>query len=128
MITDDTLIDTLEISVRAYNALKNAGLNTVGDIRYRSDSDLLILNNFGELSLRELRSIVPHAFKTKLVHLEVTRCEQCPYHRCDKTSPNYTYYCYYQGYNFLGRELTKDEICYRPPEECPLPTLIKKDN
>ena len=51
----DTPIETLELSVRAYNCLKRSGLVTIGSILERSEEELLALRNFGEKSYEELR-------------------------------------------------------------------------
>ena len=51
----DTPIETLELSVRAYNCLKRSGLVTIGAILERSEEELLALRNFGEKSYEELR-------------------------------------------------------------------------
>ncbi len=51
----DTLIEDLDLSVRAYNCLKRSGLTTVGAILERSEEELLALRNFGEKSYEELR-------------------------------------------------------------------------
>ena len=51
----DTPIETLGLSVRAYNCLKRSGLTTVGLVLERSEEELLALRNFGEKSYEELR-------------------------------------------------------------------------
>ena len=59
----DTPIETLELSVRAYNCLKRSGLVTIGAILERSEEELLALRNFGEKSYEELRDkLVAHGF------------------------------------------------------------------
>ena len=52
---DDTPIETLELSVRTFNALRRSGINTVGQIVEHSKGELLSLRNFGEKSFVELR-------------------------------------------------------------------------
>ena len=47
---DDRLIEELEIGVRAYNCLKRAGIQTVGDLVQRSESELNAIPNFGKRS------------------------------------------------------------------------------
>ena len=57
----DTPIETLELSVRAYNCLKRSGLTTVGAVLEKSEEELLALRNFGEKSYEELRDrLVEH--------------------------------------------------------------------
>jgi len=51
----DTPIETLSLSVRAYNCLKRSGLTTVGLVLEKSEEELLALRNFGEKSYVELR-------------------------------------------------------------------------
>jgi DNA-directed RNA polymerase subunit alpha len=51
-------IEELELSVRAYNCLKRAGLTRVGEILERmaqGDDEMLVIRNFGQKSLDELR-------------------------------------------------------------------------
>ena len=51
---DDRLIEELEIGVRAYNCLKRAGIQTVGDLVQRSESELNAIPNFGKRSTDEV--------------------------------------------------------------------------
>ena len=51
---DDRLIEELEIGVRAYNCLKRAGIQTVGDLIQRSESELNAIPNFGKRSTDEV--------------------------------------------------------------------------
>lgn len=48
-------IEELELSVRAYNCLKRAGITKIGQILEMSEEDLLNVRNFGQKSLDELR-------------------------------------------------------------------------
>src|SRR5215210_5376251 len=52
---DDRLIEELEIGVRAYNCLKRAGVQTVGDLVQRSESELNAIPNFGRRSTEEVK-------------------------------------------------------------------------
>jgi DNA-directed RNA polymerase subunit alpha len=52
---DDRLIEELEIGVRAYNCLKRAGVQTVGDLVQRSESELNAIPNFGKRSTDEVK-------------------------------------------------------------------------
>lgn len=45
----------IDMSVRAYNCLKNANLKTLGEIAVRTESDLLRSRNFGRKSLGEIK-------------------------------------------------------------------------
>ena len=51
----DTPIEALGLSVRAYNCLKRSGLTTVALVLEKSEEELLALRNFGEKSYEELR-------------------------------------------------------------------------
>lgn len=48
-------IDELELSVRAHNCLKNAGINTILDLVNLSDDEALKIKNFGRKSLSEVK-------------------------------------------------------------------------
>ena len=52
---DDRLIEELEIGVRAYNCLKRAGIQTIGDLVQKSESELKAIPNFGERSIDEVK-------------------------------------------------------------------------
>ena len=51
---DDRLIEELEVGVRAYNCLKRAGVQTIGDLILKSESELNSIPNFGERSTEEV--------------------------------------------------------------------------
>jgi len=50
------MIDELDLSVRSYNCLKNADINSVEDLIKWSESQLKGLRNFGDKSLREIKA------------------------------------------------------------------------
>ena len=50
----DTSIDDLEFSVRAYNCLKRAGINTVQDLINKSENEMMKIRNLGRKSLKEV--------------------------------------------------------------------------
>jgi len=55
--TYDTQIESLELSVRAYNCLKRAGITRVGEILdklAKGQNELLAIRNFGQKSLEEV--------------------------------------------------------------------------
>jgi DNA-directed RNA polymerase subunit alpha len=62
---DERLIEELEIGVRAYNCLKRAGIQTVGDLVQRSESELNAIPNFGKRSTEEVMEAL-HALGLKL--------------------------------------------------------------
>jgi DNA-directed RNA polymerase subunit alpha len=51
----DQSIDTLELSIRSMNCLKNANIRTLRDLVARSEKDMVEIRNFGEKSLKEVR-------------------------------------------------------------------------
>ena len=51
---DDILIEELELGVRSYNCLKRAGVQTVGDLVQKSESELNAIPNFGRKSIEEV--------------------------------------------------------------------------
>ncbi len=54
----DRTVDELELSVRAYNCLKNANIKTLRDLVQKTDADLLKTRNFGRKSLNEIKEIL----------------------------------------------------------------------
>ncbi len=52
---DEILIEELELGVRSYNCLKRAGIQTVGDLVQKSDSELAAIPNFGRKSIEEVK-------------------------------------------------------------------------
>jgi len=50
----DTPIDDLQLSVRSYNCLKRAGIDTVADIISRTEHDMMKVRNLGKKSLDEV--------------------------------------------------------------------------
>lgn len=52
----NTSIDSLELSVRSYNCLKRAGINTIGNLceRVQSSGDLKSIRNCGKTSIAEI--------------------------------------------------------------------------
>ena len=53
---DDAItIEELNLSVRSYNCLKREGINTVGDLRQRSEAELMDIRNFGQKSIDEVK-------------------------------------------------------------------------
>jgi DNA-directed RNA polymerase subunit alpha len=57
---DDRLIEELEIGVRAYNCLKRAGVQTIGELTSKSFSELTAIPNFGERSIEEVVEALSH--------------------------------------------------------------------
>ena len=47
-------IEELDLSVRSFNCLKRAGINTVEDLINRSQDDMMKVRNLGRKSLEEV--------------------------------------------------------------------------
>ena len=47
-------IDELELSVRSYNCLKRAGINTVEELTNKTSEDMMKVRNLGRKSLEEV--------------------------------------------------------------------------
>ncbi len=53
---DDAItIEELNLTVRSYNCLKREGINTVGDLRQKSEAELMDIRNFGSKSIDEVK-------------------------------------------------------------------------
>ena len=51
-------MEELELSVRSYNCLKNANIQTIGELVQKSESEMLRTKNFGRKSLNEIKEIL----------------------------------------------------------------------
>ena len=51
----ESSIDTLELSIRSMNCLKNANIRTLRDLVARGEKEMVEIRNFGEKSLKEVR-------------------------------------------------------------------------
>ena len=51
-------VDELELSVRSYNCLKNANIQTIGELVQKTESEMLKTKNFGRKSLNEIKEIL----------------------------------------------------------------------
>jgi DNA-directed RNA polymerase subunit alpha len=52
---DEILIEELELGVRSYNCLKRAGIQNVGELVRKSESELNAIPNFGRKSIEEVQ-------------------------------------------------------------------------
>jgi DNA-directed RNA polymerase subunit alpha len=48
-------IEELELGVRSYNCLKRVGIETIGDLVSKTESELAAIPNFGKKSIEEVR-------------------------------------------------------------------------
>ncbi|MEO7650886.1 MAG: DNA-directed RNA polymerase subunit alpha [Bryobacteraceae bacterium] len=51
-------VEELELSVRSYNCLKNANIQSIGELVQRSEAEMLRTKNFGRKSLNEIKEIL----------------------------------------------------------------------
>jgi DNA-directed RNA polymerase subunit alpha len=51
-------VEELELSVRSYNCLKNASIQTIGELVQKSEAEMLRTKNFGRKSLNEIKEIL----------------------------------------------------------------------
>jgi DNA-directed RNA polymerase subunit alpha len=51
-------VDELELSVRSYNCLKNANIQTIADLVQKTEAEMLRTKNFGRKSLNEIKEIL----------------------------------------------------------------------
>jgi DNA-directed RNA polymerase subunit alpha len=54
----DRSVEELELSVRSYNCLKNANIQTIRELVVRSEPEMLKTKNFGRKSLNEIKDIL----------------------------------------------------------------------
>jgi len=61
MIRNENLnrsVEELELSVRSYNCLKNANIQTIGELIQKTEAEMLKTKNFGRKSLNEIKEIL----------------------------------------------------------------------
>jgi DNA-directed RNA polymerase subunit alpha len=51
-------VEELELSVRSYNCLKNANIQSIAELVQKTDSEMLKTRNFGRKSLNEIKAIL----------------------------------------------------------------------
>lgn len=51
-------VEELELSVRSYNCLKNANIQTIAELVQKNDAEMLKTRNFGRKSLNEIKEIL----------------------------------------------------------------------
>lgn len=66
----DMTIEELDLSVRSYNCLKRAGINTVEDLTQRTEEDMMKVRNLGKKSLEEVQQ------KLALLGLSLKKSEE----------------------------------------------------
>ena len=63
-------IEELDLSVRSYNCLKRAGINTVEDLTNKSEDEMMKVRNLGRKSLDEVLG------KLEELHLKLKPSEE----------------------------------------------------
>jgi DNA-directed RNA polymerase subunit alpha len=51
-------VEELELSVRSYNCLKNASIQSIGDLVQKTEAEMLRTKNFGRKSLNEIKELL----------------------------------------------------------------------
>ena len=89
-------INDLGLSVRAYNCLKRAGINTVADLTNKTEKEMLVVRNLGQRSFEEvkqkvlslgLRFMTDEERKENPIHTRdeiKDTCEDCEYYYHDE--------------------------------------------
>ena len=54
-------IEELELGVRSYNCLKRVGIETIGDLVTKTETELAAIPNFGKKSIEEVKETLAHA-------------------------------------------------------------------
>ena len=56
--TSTARVEELELSVRSYNCLKNANIQSIGELVQKTEAEMLKTKNFGRKSLNEIKEIL----------------------------------------------------------------------
>ena len=54
----DAEVDSLDISVRSYNCMKNGNIRTIRELVQKTEGEMLKIKNFGRKSLNELKDVL----------------------------------------------------------------------
>lgn len=54
----DMTVEDVEFSVRTYNCLKNAYIQTIGELLFKTEDEMLRIRNFGRKSLNEIKEFL----------------------------------------------------------------------
>ncbi len=69
-------VEDLELSVRSANCLKNAGINTIGELVQKTEAEMLKTKNFGRKSLSEIKDILGEYNLTFGMNLDLNQSEE----------------------------------------------------
>jgi DNA-directed RNA polymerase subunit alpha len=56
--SDNSSVDDLPLPTRTINALKKHGINTLSDLRTKSDEEISDIKNLGEKSIDEIKKLL----------------------------------------------------------------------
>ena len=93
-LDDNTLIGELDFSTRVAKALKNDGIETVGQLRALTDGELSRIPNLGRVSVQEIKLVLGG---------DITLC-----FRCKRGSSSTWNYCAWCGHK-LGRLIRQSD-------------------
>lgn len=77
-------IDELDLSVRTYNCLKRARIDTVEQLSQMTDDDLMRIRNFGQRCLAEVREKIGHRKITNSEMIRAMSDEELAAFICDR--------------------------------------------
>jgi len=83
-------VEELELSVRSYNCLKNANIQTIAELVQKNDGEMLRTRNFGRKSLNEIKEILEEmdlSLGIKLDEEELKQISQAQKKREVETDP-----------------------------------------
>lgn len=74
----DKSVEELELSVRSYNCLKNANIQTIRELVQKTEAEMLKTKNFGRKSLNEIKEILTNMGLSLGMRLEQPETEALP--------------------------------------------------
>jgi hypothetical protein len=77
-------IDELELTVRTYNCLKRAGIDTIEKLQVSSEEELLQVKNLNQKCINEIKETLklfkpPDFILHKIDYTKIKRCSECKY-------------------------------------------------
>lgn len=115
-VNDETPVDELELSIRSYNCLKRAGINTVGELCNKTLEDMYTVRNLGRRSLEEILA----KLRELGLSLRESETEDIGINNSDKLNmPIYKMNLSVRSYNCLRRasiDIVRD-LCARSSED-----------
>ena len=101
-------LDELDLSVRSYNCLKRAGINTVEDLSQKTYEDMLVVRNLGKKSLEEvIQKLASLGLALKKSTPKGYKCFRDVYHKLAIVLDNG--YCF-NTFNIMQQKVVPDGI------------------